>query len=395
MSTFIRKMQVNLLASAKAVPFPVAMVLVTLALGLGSGIPSHRVIEVFNAGFGSVLGEITLILLPSFILAASITQSGVRAAATGLANAMAPFAGAAMMCPDTAYAALSPVSGRRKLSTLFGVYAGFKLLIPAGPALVAAILGGLSASLILWGAITCLFCWVAGELYARGHEGWAHKRDQGDTGGPPAAVFVPFAVLLGLIVLGALFSVAGLNLPATLSYLFDPKGALLAAAVCGLVFVDAPKRAEAVSSGFRRAVPLLFIIGAAGALGAMMAETLPFDALARYLAATGIATPALFVLAASLKLSKGSSMATFAGAGGIVAAILPGLGLSVEAATLALCAGAFVAIAPNDSLFWLAREDAFAGKTTAAAVRILAIGSTLQGFVALAVVQIAVWWGLL
>ena len=61
-------------------------------------------------------------------------------------------------------------------------------------------------------------------------------------------------------------------------------------------------------------------------------------------------------LAAIFKLSKGSSMATFAGTGGIVSGLLPGLGVSAEAA---ICAGAFIAIAPNDSLYWLVREDAF------------------------------------
>lgn len=377
----------------KAIPFSLSMILITVLLGLASGLSAKETIGVFNDGFGDVLGEIALVLLPSFVLASAITQSGVKTSAAWLANGVAPFAGAAMVCPDTAYAALAPVSGRRKLSTLFGVYAGFKLLVPAGPALVAAMLGGLSSTLIAWGAIACLLAWGVGLAFAQRYEAAGAADAPEAAGAIPAAVFAPFMVLLGLIISGSIFTAAGFTAPSFIAYLLDPKCALLMAAICALAFVPTEQRTDVIEKGVRRTTPLLLMIGAASALGAMMAATLPFAAIAQALASTGLATLALFLLAAALKLSKGSSMATFAGAGGIVAALLPGLGLSGEAATLALCAGAFVAIAPNDSLFWLARDDVFEGKDTGRAARILATGSTLQGLSALAVVQGAVWAG--
>lgn len=377
----------------RAIPFSLSMILITVLLGLASGLSARETIGVFNDGFGDVLGEIALVLLPSFVLASAITHGGMQTSAAWLANGVAPFAGAAMLCPDTAYAALAPVSGRRKLSTLFGVYAGFKLLVPAGPALVASMLGGLSSTLIAWGAAACLLSWAVGVAFARRYEAADTHEATEAAGAIPAAVFAPFLLLLALIILGSVIGAVGLSAPPFIAYLLDPKGALLMAAILALAFVRADQRADVIEKGVRRTTPLLLMIGAASALGAMMAATLPFAAIAQALASTGLATLALFLLAAALKLSKGSSMATFAGAGGIVAALLPGLGLSAEAATLALCAGAFVAIAPNDSLFWLARDDIFAGKDTGRAARILATGSTLQGLSALAVVQGAVWAG--
>ena len=79
---------------------------------------------------------------------------------------------------------------------------------------------------------------------------------------------------------------------------------------------------------------------------------------------------------------------------GIVAALLPTLHVSLTAATLAMCAGAFVTIAPNDSLYWLVRQDALADRDSATATRILAVGGLLQGLAALLAVEALVLLGL-
>jgi GntP family gluconate:H+ symporter len=99
-------------------------------------------VSAFNTGFGRALGEFALILLPSFTLAAALSRQNIASNVAGRTVALAsPVAGAGMICPDTAYAALSPAAGRYKMDTAFGAYAGFKLLYPAGPLIVAAGLG--------------------------------------------------------------------------------------------------------------------------------------------------------------------------------------------------------------------------------------------------------------
>ena len=155
-------------------PLVVWMVALTLILGLGSGMGSVDLVAAYNLGFGRALGEFALILLPSFTLAAALSRQNVASEAAGRATAFAsPVAGAGMICPDTAYAALSPAAGRYKLELAFGAYAGFKLLYPAGPLIVAAGLGAAvtetvpPVTLLLAGVMLTLPVWAAGVIWAR------------------------------------------------------------------------------------------------------------------------------------------------------------------------------------------------------------------------------------
>ena len=122
------------------IPLVIWMVILAIGMGFYSGLSAPELIREFNTGFGSALGEFALILLPSFTLAAALSCQSATPA-KGLAATMSPIAGAGMVCPDTAYAALSPIAGRQKLDVAFGSYAGFKLLFPAGPLIVATGLG--------------------------------------------------------------------------------------------------------------------------------------------------------------------------------------------------------------------------------------------------------------
>jgi len=357
-----------------------------LILGLTAGLPTPGLLKSIDAGFGSSLGEYALILLPSFALAAALASRGAMTNSGLAAVLMAPVAGAAMVCPDTAYAALSPMAGVRKLSTLFGAYAGFKLLVPAGPLIVAQALGGVDSRLVFATFPVFTVTWLTGQIFARQFE------SSGAVNTSPrkmtlVIVLAPMGVLFAMVGLGLAFR-GRLNLPATLDFLLSPKGALLTAAIVALVPLSRDARAAALESAVKRTAPLLLTIGAASVLGAMIVQVFPISTLASGLAKAGMVLPALFCFTASFKVAKGSSMATFAGTSGIVAALLPSLHVSPEAATLSMCAGAFVTIAPNDSLYWLVRNDALSSCSDTRSFRILAVGGLLQGIAALAVVLV-------
>ena len=366
-------------------PLPVTMLLAVLALGIGGGMDTPTLLRSLDTGFGGSLGTYALILIPSFTLAAALAGTGEAAVSGRAAALLAPFAGAAMICPDTAYAALGPMAGRRRLSVLFGAYAGFKLLVPAGPAIVATALGSLSSGLAAAAVPVFLAAWIVGLAYARCFEPSGGMEQHDGATGLPGRVMAPLAVLAGLLALGFLLR-GRWALPALLEFVLDPKGALLAAATLALWPLSGPERGRAIESGMRRTGPLLLTIGAASAFGTMLTAVLPVARWAEILVSTGLVLPALFVFTASFKLAKGSSMATFAGTSGIVAALLPGLGVSPTMATLAMCAGAFVTIAPNDSLCWLALQNALPDRDGAAITRVLAGGAVLQGLAALVVV---------
>lgn len=386
-------------------PLVVWMVLLTLLLGLASGLGASEMVATFNTGFGRALGEFALILLPSFTLAAALSHRNMASEAAGRTAALtSPVAGAGMICPDTAYAALAPAAGRYKLDLAFGAYAGFKLLYPAGPLIVAAGLGVTGAGvtsagilqpafLLLCGLLLTLPVWAAGVIWGRfATRGAAHK-------GPPETArndgrlliaFAPFMLMAGLLILGGFIGQTGIGV---LDFFLLPKGALLAAAVLALLQTPSAARRECLDSAVRRTASLLLVIGAASAFGAVLTGLVALDRLVP--PGSGLLTlVALFALTVVFKLAQGSSMATFAAVAPVAAPIVIASGADPAAAVFAICLGSFIAILPNDSYYWLVRGDAFdREERDMKVIRILAGGTVAQALVGMALLlAVVVLW---
>ncbi|MEO0682280.1 MAG: permease [Pseudomonadota bacterium] len=370
------------------------MVAAALALGLAGGLGADELVGTFNAGFGRALGEFALILLPSFVLAACLSRAGVATAGAGRAAAFAaPAAGAGMICPDTAYAALSPAAGRRKLDVAFGAYAGFKLLYPAGPLIVATGLGvlgpdGRAAELALMGAALTLPVWAAGALWIRlaAPDGAASVASQPESAASRTglvAAFAPFALLAVLLVMGGVAGPTGLG---ALDFVLMPKGALVASALLALAQTASGERRACWDGAVRRTGGLLLVIGTASAFGAVLTALAPLADIVP--TGSGIATLlGLFALTAAFKLVQGSSMATFAAVAPVAAPVVLASGVHPASAVFAICLGSFIAILPNDSYYWLVRRDALeAEKSDLRAVRLLTGGAVVQAVVGMAIV---------
>lgn len=374
-------------------PLTLWMVAITLALGLAGGLGAQDLVAQFNAGFGRALGEFTLILLPSFILAASLDRQNLTAA-NGVAAVAAPFAGAGMICPDTAYAALSPVAGARRLDVAFGAYAGFKLLYPAGPLIVATGLGVQDDSLFLYGLALLIPVWAVGVLWGRFRRGSTQAfQRQGAPSASPRATLLglsPFMLLALQLVLGAVFDFSNVAL---LDFVTQPKGALLSAAVAALIRVPGTSRRDCLDTAVRRTASLLIVLGAASAFGVVLMQMVSLEAVVP--SGAGLAGIAgLFVLTALFKLAQGSSMATFAAITPVAAPLVVAMDTPPVAAVLAICAGSFVAILPNDSFYWLVRKDALAQDSEGWTVCTLAVGAVLQALAGLAAILFAVATGI-
>ena len=236
-------------------PLVIWMVLLTIVLDLAAGRDADEVIGEFNTGFGWALGEFALILLPSFTLAAALARQNIASNAASRTVALAsPIAGAGMICPDTAYAALSPAAGRYKLDTAFGAYAGFKLLYPAGPLIVAAGLGVTGAQgieptmLLLCGAVLTLPVWLAGVIWGRFAITIAPATIEPESAkgnGQLLVIFAPFLVMAGLLVLGDVVGPTGIG---SIDFALLPKGALIIAAILALLQTPSDKRRECLDS---------------------------------------------------------------------------------------------------------------------------------------------------
>jgi GntP family gluconate:H+ symporter len=92
----------------------------------------------------------------------------------------------------------------------------------------------------------------------------------------------------------------------------------------------------------------------------------------------------LFGVTALFKLVNGSSMATFAAVPPVLAPAVAASGLDRTAAVYAVCLGAFVAILPNDSFFWLTQSTGAGAPRRRGADFSLSAASIVQGLVGLA-----------
>jgi GntP family gluconate:H+ symporter len=373
-------------------PLLIWLVAIALAMGLAGGLNTAELIEQFNAGFGLALGEFALILLPSLILAAAMSWHNVSVG-TGLVVGASPLAGAGMICASTAYAALSPAAGMRRLDVAFGAHAGFKLLYPAGPLIVATGLGIQTNSLLAYGFALLIPVWAVGALWAR-----FHRHDEASSEIPDAPfslrstvlVFSPFMLLAALLIVGLVTTFPNHVL---LDFITQPKGALILSATVALLRVAKDDRRKCLDTAIQQTGALILIIGIASAFGGMLTQLVPLGSfMPAQAGAIGIIS--LFLLAVVFKLVQGGSMVTFATVAPVAAPLVEGMGISPVVAVFSICAGSFVAILPNDSFYWLVRRDALPDDTESRAIAILAGGATLQAFTGLLIILLAAGLGL-
>lgn len=374
-------------------PLVIWMVLITVGMGLVGGMSAQQLIGTINTGFGRALGEFALILLPSFALAAAMSRHQASPA-KGLATLISPVAAAGMVCPDTAYAALSPIAGRQKLDVAFGSYAGFKLLYPAGPLLVATGLGVSDSSLPLYGLALLIPVWGVGAIWARSVGAMPNRISSS----PPTAQKIsilrplaPFAILALLLIIGAMVD---FSMQPVIEFATLPKGALLIAATVAVLDCPSAERRACLDSSVQRTGSLLLVIGAATAFGSMLTKLVSLGDI--FPSGAGIlGLLSLFALTAVFKLAQGSSMATFAAVAPVAAPIVASSDISSIAAVLVICLGSFVAILPNDSFYWLVRRDALENiESERHTIWVLAGGAVVQALTGLALVIAAVIFGI-
>ncbi|MCP5085443.1 MAG: hypothetical protein GY952_01355 [Rhodobacteraceae bacterium] len=375
-------------------PLVVWMVFITIGMGLAGGMPADNLIATFNAGFGRALGEFALILLPSFVLAAAMSRRQASLG-KGLATVISPVAGASMICPDTAYAAISPIAGHQKLNVAFGSYAGFKLLYPAGPLIVATGLGVSDPRIPLFGFALLIPVFAASAIWVRamavipaqsGISASAEVRHN------VLRSLAPFLILALLLVIGAASDFATMPL---LEFITLPKGALLIAATLALLDCPVTEQRACLDSSVSKTGSLLLVIGTASALGSMLTSLVPVgDFVPPRTGVMGIL--GLFALTAVFKLTQGSSMATFAAVAPVAAPVVASSDMSPTAAVFAICLGSFIAILPNDSFYWLVRRDALEETSgERRAIWVLTGGALVQALAGLALVVILVVAGII
>ena len=411
-------------------PF-LSIMLVALVLALLAGIPMPQVPKVIGEGFASTFTSIGIVIILGALIGAILEQTG---AALTLADAVIRLVGEKrpglalelmgwivsipVFC-DSGFVILNPIrkalvkrtgapSVTLTVCLACGLYIAHVFIPPTPGPIAAAQTLGIGEDLLLLmglGVVTSVFPLTAGYLYARfiGRRIKASDDNNEQTAESYEALKAGFGQLPGLA-----FSLAPLVVPIVLMALSSIAAMLHWSGWAGdlCLFVGHPMIALAVGallavlllakSGkstelfrltdetLRTVGPILFVTAAGSVLGRVIAASGLMEYIteeAPVLQTLGVVFP--FLVAALFKSAQGSSTVAITTTAGLIAPLLPALGLEssteISLAVLAIGAGAMTVSHANDSYFWvvtrfggLSVKDGYRSQTLATLVMGLA-----------------------
>ncbi len=428
-------------AKLKLNPF-ITLLLAAFIAAFAYGLPLRDIETTIRGGFGSIMGNIGLVIVLGTVIGVILERSG--AAITMAQTIIKVFGqrfptltmtsvGFLVSIPvfcDSGFVILnslkrsvartlkaSPVAMTVALST--GLFATHTLVPPTpGPIAAAGNLGlgdnlglvilvGLGFAVIA--ALTGL-AWAhfsrhlpSAELDEPEEVSGAYQHDDEsalprDLPGPGRA-FAPIFVPILLICLGSVVNYPGAPLGQgalyeALNFLGKPVNALMVGLGCALLLLRGEGRvakfSDYIGKGLVIAAPILLVTGAGGAFGAVLAATPLGDFLGSSLSSLGIGMLMPFLVAAALKTAQGSSTVAMVTASALVAPLLPQMGLDSDMGrvltVMAIAAGSMTVSHANDSYFWVVAQ--FSRMDVATAYRAHTAATLAMGIVTIIAVQL-------
>lgn len=414
-------------------PF-LALLLASLGFGLASGLPPDAVVKAVNDGFGATAGGIGMVILLGTIVGAFLERSGgtLRLAAallhvtgqrnTPLAMAVLGYVVSIPVFCDSGFVILASLCKACARSAgiaiavtatalALGLYASHTLVPPTpGPLGAATLLGADLGRVVLCGLIVAAAATVAGWLYALAFGRNTETPEAGESKAAEPTVdsahmpstlrsALPILAPTLLIVLRSLAELPGRPFGTgmaaqTGAFLGQPVLAMLVGVGLALLL---PRRLEAkmlspdgwTGKAVVDAASIIAITAAGGSFGAVLKAGGVASVIGEALAGGNLGLFLPFLIAAGIKTAQGSSTVSCVMTAGIVAPLLPVLGLDGAdgrvLATLAVGAGSMAVSHANDSYFWVVTQ--FSGLNARTGYRMLTGGSLVQALAAIA----AVW----
>ena len=414
-------------------PF-LSIMLVALVLALLAGIPMPQVPTVIGEGFATTFTSIGIVIILGALIGAILEHTG---AALTLADAVIRLVGEKrpglalelmgwvvsipVFC-DSGFVILNPIrkalvkrtgapSVTLTVCLACGLYIAHVFIPPTPGPIAAAQTLGVGENLLLimgLGVAASVFPLTAGYLYAR-YIGRRIKADDDNaeqttesyeslkaTFGKLPGIISSLAPLLVPILLMALSSIAAMlhwsgwagNLCLFVGHpmIALAVGALLAV----LLLVQTGKGSELfrlTDETLRTVGPILFVTAAGSVLGRVIAASGLMEYIteqAPVLQTLGVLFP--FLIAALFKSAQGSSTVAITTTAGLIAPLLPALGLESSAeislAVLAIGAGAMTVSHANDSYFWVVTR--FGGLSVKDGYRSQTLATLVMGLAAIA-----------
>jgi Gnt-I system low-affinity gluconate transporter len=379
----------------------VALLIGSLVIGVGAGMPFAEVLEAVTTGVGSTLASIAVLVGLGAMFGQMLEVSGgVEALADSLLRRFGErraqwsllavgFVVAIPVFFDVAFIILvSLIYGLTEKTKRPIVYYALPLLaglavthafIPPtpGPIAVAALVGADLGWVMLFGVVIGLpAAVIAGPVYARiiakrvpaMVPDYMHVAERRHERKLPrvslivALIGVPLVLIVGNTVAGATL-VAGQPIRAMLGFIGHPMMALLITTVLSFWLLGAragysqQEIQELATKALEPAGIVILVTSAGGVLKQVLIDSGVGDVFADALMATNLPPLVLaFLTAAAVRLMQGSATVAMLTAAGLIAALLGDLGFSepmLALLVIAIAAGATMGSHVNDSGFWL------------------------------------------
>lgn len=405
-------------------------VLLIAAIGYGfiTGMPVPQIIASINNGFGSIMGNIGLIIFFGVAIGTILEKSGgamviatrmlrligeksihLAMLLTGYLLSIPVFCDSAFIIMNSLNKALSNKAKVAYAGTTAALALGLlatHVMVPPtpGPIAAAGILGAELGSVIIWGILVSGLSLIPCYFFAKKIASKVYIPIQIEA--PKETLYKPklivsllsIVVPILLIVIKSIFDYPEINLKQSfiyplISFLGTPVIALLVGLFLSLLL---PKKLEEkvysasgwLGDALRTAAPIILITGAGGIFGAMLQNSGISNVITDNFSETSIGLFFPFLLAACLKTTQGSSTVALITTASIVAPMMPALGLDdpflKTMTVLAIGAGSAVVSHANDSFFWVITQ--LTGMNVKQGNQIQTLGTLILGVSAMLII---------
>jgi len=403
-----------------------ALLISSMALGLGSGMDPLQVIKSIQFGFGDALGFIAVVVALGAMIGRFLEHSGGgQVLAEWLlskfgrehaqwAVLVAAFLVGLPIFFEVGFIILVPLAWNlaresKKSLLFYGLPMTAALtvthaMVPPHPApsAAASLLGADLGRTILYSAILSIPMaiaggifygrWIAGRLFIPVPE--MATRQTKSQGTPP-----PVGLVILLLVLPVLFIFAASVFGGSqLGFLGHPFTALLLTALLSMYLfgvrrgLDRDQIAKMATESLLPIGTLLAIMGGGGAFKQVLIDS-GVGPYAGGLLASSAISPLLvaYIVAAGLRMAQGSATVAIITAAGIVAPLVKGIaGYEPEMIVLALCAGGTILSHVNDSGFWVVKE--YFGMTVPQTLQSWTVMKVITSLVGISLILAAQAW---
>lgn len=416
-----------LLTARYKVPAFFALLLASLVVGLGIGLPLPAVLTIIKDGFGNILKSLGLIIVlgtalgvlleytnSTAVLASAILKTLGYQRAPWAMSVTGFVAGLPIFC-DSGFIVLSglnrSIAKRTGIpmtvmasSLATGLYAVHCLIPPhPGSAAAAGIIGVDFGRLMLIGACVAMPGMIVSKLWSS----YAGKNSPEkvtddftihEHANPPSLLRSCLPIIVPILLIAAKSflntgAIPGYNWLSVLAAAGDPIVALAIGVVLAFFCKGSWTKNEAsnvLQDAAEKAGSILVVIGMGGAFGAVLTAAKIGEHFSQSLALGSLGIFFPFLLTSVLKTAQGSSTVAIITAATIVLPLLPALGLTDENGrlfcVLAMGAGSMIISHANDAYFWVIAR--FSGLEMKAMLRVYSVATVLMGLTTFAAVYI-------